>query len=156
MNTFVENFRGCYRTGVDGGRDMRSFSGLYFILRMVVCLIALFSFNVINNYVTDFNYCGVTFLIVALTIALVQPYRKAYANVLDTLLLTDLALILLCNYCNTGSSTTLSDRFNPSRVLSLAPMVMFILILVLRMIYKYFKSAISGFSHISVTNCSVD
>ena len=33
VNTFVEKFYGCYRDGLDGGRDMRSFAALYFIIR---------------------------------------------------------------------------------------------------------------------------
>ena len=37
---FVEKFHDCYRNGLDGGRDMRSFSGLYFGLR----ILAPFSF----------------------------------------------------------------------------------------------------------------
>ena len=36
LQTFVEKFHQCYRDGLDGGRDMRSFSGLYFILRGVL------------------------------------------------------------------------------------------------------------------------
>ena len=33
VNIFFEKLSGCYRNGLDGGRDMRSFSGLYFFLR---------------------------------------------------------------------------------------------------------------------------
>ena len=29
LNIFVEKFYTCYRDGLSGGRDMRSFSGLY-------------------------------------------------------------------------------------------------------------------------------
>ena len=32
LTAFVEKFSGCYKDGLDGGRDMRSFSGLYFVL----------------------------------------------------------------------------------------------------------------------------
>ena len=41
VNTFVERFHGSYRNGLDGGRDMRSFSGLYFALRIVVCVLPI-------------------------------------------------------------------------------------------------------------------
>ena len=30
---FVETFYGCYRNGLDGGKDMRSFADLHFVLR---------------------------------------------------------------------------------------------------------------------------
>ena len=38
LNTFVEKFYGCYRNGLDGGKDMRSFAGLYFAVRIVLLL----------------------------------------------------------------------------------------------------------------------
>ena len=36
LNTFIEKFQGCYRDGLDGSRDMRSFLGFYFFLRVLV------------------------------------------------------------------------------------------------------------------------
>ena len=36
INIFVEKFYGCYRDGLDGGRDMRSFAGFHFILRYLL------------------------------------------------------------------------------------------------------------------------
>ena len=36
LYTFVEKFYGCYRNGLDGGKDMRSFAGLYFVLRLML------------------------------------------------------------------------------------------------------------------------
>ena len=41
VNIFVEKVHNCYRNGLDGGRDLRSFSGLYFFLRMAVFLVGL-------------------------------------------------------------------------------------------------------------------
>ena len=38
VNIFIEKFHSCYRNGLDGGRDMRSFSGLYFALRILLPL----------------------------------------------------------------------------------------------------------------------
>jgi hypothetical protein len=38
INTFAEKFYSCYRTGLDGGRDMRSFAGLYFASRILLFL----------------------------------------------------------------------------------------------------------------------
>ena len=39
LNIFTEKIQGCYRNGLDGDRDMRSFSGLYFFLRIVPFLL---------------------------------------------------------------------------------------------------------------------
>ena len=38
INTFIEKFYSSYRTGLDGGRDMRSFAGLYFAARVLLFL----------------------------------------------------------------------------------------------------------------------
>ena len=35
LTIFVEKFHSCYRDGLDSGRDMRSFSGFYFLLRIL-------------------------------------------------------------------------------------------------------------------------
>ena len=37
VNIFLDKVYGCYRNGLDGGRDTRSFSGIYFFLQIVAC-----------------------------------------------------------------------------------------------------------------------
>ena len=37
LDIFVDKVHGCYRNGLNGGKDMRSFSGLLFVLR--ICLL---------------------------------------------------------------------------------------------------------------------
>ena len=135
VSTFVENFHGHYRNGLDGGRDMRSLSGLYFILEIVANFILGLSVCVIKDY--SFYYSGVASLTVALTIALVRPYKKAYANILDTLILVDLVLIRFYNYYNNGSSLYVWLIY--PRILTDAPMVLFIAVLLFKMIYKVFQ-----------------
>ena len=43
INIFVERFYSCYKDGLDGGRDMRSFAGFYFLLRYTLFLTAILS-----------------------------------------------------------------------------------------------------------------
>ena len=38
VQVFIDKVYSCYRNGLDGGRDMRSFSGLYFLLRLAAYL----------------------------------------------------------------------------------------------------------------------
>ena len=82
LTTFVEKFHGCYRDGLNGGKDMRSFSGLYFFL---ICLVYLR-----NAYVPydlklfPFIYASLIFVASALLIAFIKSYKKRYMNVLDT------------------------------------------------------------------------
>ena len=88
--TFVEKFHGCYRDGLDGGRDMRSFAGLYFFLRFVPFLFRINKHIVINAV---WSYLVFIFLACTLLIALARPYKRMYMNVIDTLLLADLTLL---------------------------------------------------------------
>ena len=86
LNIFVEKYYSCYRDGLDGGRDMRSFASLYFIIKIIFIVIGIIDFS--------FMY---TILIgsTAFFIALVQPYKKYYMNILDSLLLANLTFIYL-------------------------------------------------------------
>ena len=43
VNLIVDKVHNCYRNGLDGGRDLRSFSGLYFFLRMALYLLGVLS-----------------------------------------------------------------------------------------------------------------
>ena len=101
VNIFVEKVHNCYRNGLDGGRDLRSFSGLYFFLRMAVFLVGLLSDRLlkINNniWMTDAIWfpIGTVLMITALTVALIKPYQKNYMNYLDTLLLSTIAFCCL-------------------------------------------------------------
>ena len=91
ISIFVDKFHCCYRDGTDGGRDMRSFSGLYFLMRYLVCL------SLVSHNLPIFSSLSIaTFLYVAsaVFIALIKPYKKTYMNVLDTVLLLFLALLI--------------------------------------------------------------
>ena len=87
----MEKFHGCYRDGLDGGKDMRSFSGLYFFL---VCLVMLHNAIVYRNLkLYTFIYASLIFVASALLIAFIKPYKQKYMNVLDTLLLVHLTVV---------------------------------------------------------------
>ena len=81
VSTFVETFHGCYSDGLSGGRDMRSFAGLYFFL---VCLKYIYP---------PFVFASLVFLATALLVAFLKPYKQMYMNVCDTLLLAHLTII---------------------------------------------------------------
>ena len=98
VHIFVEKVSGCYRDGLDDSRDMRSLSGFYFLLRMIMAVVGVLSYSFLNiNHVWTFKVIwiplGTVFMIAALMIALIKPYRKSYMVYLDCLLLTNLALI---------------------------------------------------------------
>ena len=45
LNIFVEKFQYCYRDGLDGAKSRRSLSAIYFLLRIIVCLIEVVNRN---------------------------------------------------------------------------------------------------------------
>ena len=90
---FVEKFYGCYRNGLDGGKDMRSFAGLSFVLRVM-----LFFTNAIGSELKISNNDpyftrNIAFTVALLLISLCRPYKYMYMNVLDVLLLAHLGLL---------------------------------------------------------------
>ena len=126
--TFVGKFHGCYRDGLDGGKDLRSFCGLYFLL--VILLTQGYHFHRKLHISPWLSYAFI-FLIFSLLIALIQPYKKKYINILDSLLLVHLTVICLL----------LSRDYFPGDgaqilVMTLLPVAMFGLFVVFKIISK--------------------
>ena len=96
LNIFTEKVYGCYRNGLHGRRDMRYFSGLYFILRITPFLIKLITRPFSTYYATvtfHWYYSGTVFFAIALIVGITKPYKRAYMNYLDTLILSNLAVL---------------------------------------------------------------
>ena len=98
MHTFIDKVHCCYRNGLDGGRDMRSFSGLYFFPRYSAYLPILIS-PLINTqshskvYIDKWIFLGTFFCIISLSMTYIRPHKKAYMNYMDALLLLNMALL---------------------------------------------------------------
>jgi hypothetical protein len=90
LNIFVEKYYSCYRDGTDGGKDMRSLASVYFILRWIV----IFIFQ-LTSLSTSLTFAIVLYTSYGILIALVRPYKKTYMNVIDTLIMANLALLVL-------------------------------------------------------------
>ena len=96
VTIFTDKIQSCYRNSLDGGKDMRSFSAFYFFLRMTYNSFSLVIKHSFKRPVY-FRY-GLTFIMLALVVALIRPYRKTYMNVLDTFLLTTLSLLYFSEF----------------------------------------------------------
>ena len=92
VTTFVNKFHGCYRDGLDGGRDMRSLSGLYFFFRTFLIYGDVLLFHALPN---TWLSCVLLFSATALLIAYLKPYKKTYMNILDIAFLAILSLLCL-------------------------------------------------------------
>ena len=85
LNFFLDKFYSCYKDGLNGGKDMRSFASTYFFL--VLLAYVLWSFNSHYFLLTAlFGGCSLLILIV-------QPHKKRYITVLESLVLGNLAFL---------------------------------------------------------------
>ena len=136
INTFLEKFYSCYRTGLDGGRDMRSFAGLYFAARTLLFLSNTIAI-ILNVSANDPSFIrGIIIAITALLIALCRPYKKTYMNVLDTILLLHFGLLCHLVSAETGFSNKnliLAITFEVMVVLPLLCCVLFLTAKVLKL-----------------------
>ena len=129
VKIFVDKIQTHYRNGLDGGKDMRSFSSLYLYMRFGVFMIdgAIQAMDLTHN--SSYSYGHIT-LCTALLIALVRPYQNESMNNIDTLLLSNLS-----HFCFAMSS----GQFVFARVLLFIPMVIFIGTLAFKTIQRLIK-----------------
>ena len=121
ITMFVDRFYDCYRDGLNGGRDLRTLSGAYFVLRMVLILMTdIGSINISLFYIV------IVLLCVALFFAYVQPYKRSSDNILDTLLLTWLVLFAVYFLCLSA------DNILVGAVLGIIPFIVFLLVFTLK------------------------
>ena len=107
VNIFVQKFHRCYKDGLNGQRDMRSCSGLYFLLRLIPFLIP-FTHHILH--VSQWTFDSLMYSTIAVAIALIKLYKKNCMNILDALILLNNAaishLVTSSGYL-TGSSTNI-------------------------------------------------
>ena len=148
LNIFIEKFHCCYRDGLNGAKDMRSFSGIYFLLRIIVYSTAIFNFTTLN--VDRELFRGLIFLAIALLIALSQPYKKTYMNIVDSILLSHTA-----NLCYiTASSGTLLNQPQFFLLLmyfiSALPFIILLFVTAYRMVYGIFTQYVSSMQYFTL------
>ena len=142
LNIFIEKFHCCYRDGLDGAKDMRSFSGIYFLLRIIVYCTVTLNHTTIN---LDRQLIrGFIFSATALLIVVSRPYKKTYMNVVDSILLSHTAS--LCYI--TASTSSLKNKpqfFLPMMHLMIAfPFVILLLVTAYKMALGIFKQQMSS------------
>ena len=155
LTAFTEKFYRDYRDGLDDGRDMRSFAGFYFLLRYLPFL--YYGLRLQYTFLNLWIYCVLIFLSSALIISLIQPYKKTYMNVVDTLLLALLAYtcaVLSQRTLSAGMETHLSIIFCiPSLVLVL--ILIYLLSSVLMKLCRWITRVVTA-KYKSYRNCSLD
>ena len=145
LNTFMEKFHYCYKDGLDDTNDMRSFSGIYFLLRIIIysaeslCWITLDW----DQYFTR----GLVFSIAAILIALSRPCKKAYMNIMDCILLFHVA-----TFCYMMTSTNRKPHIllPLMHIMIALPFIIILLLPVYRITRGIFRKS---FSHWSPLQC---
>ena len=126
IHIFLDKVYGCYRNGLDGGRDMRSFSGLYFLLGITAYFTVLLSHAMSSYlYVSRWFAIGTLFFIITLAVMIAKPYQKAYMNHLDTLILSNCTI--LCYVLSSGFRTHLV-----AQILITTPIAVFIVSIIFK------------------------
>jgi hypothetical protein len=128
VNIFVDKLQNSYRSHLDGGWDMRSFSALYFYLRIGIYLVAAI-FSLLLNGI--WFSTGFVSLSIAFIIAIVRPYKMIYMSIMDALLLTNYALLCF--------AMTMDFQHSPIKFFIKAPAIIFILIILVRTFWRVYK-----------------
>jgi len=83
IHVFLDTFHGCYKG------KLRFFSGLYLFFRLIVNVAYILSDSFIYQFVVQ-QFACVTMLVL---VALLQPYKDMYLNVVDALIFADLLIL---------------------------------------------------------------
>ena len=143
LNIFIEKFHCCYKDGLDDTKDMRSFSGIYFLLRIIIYFAGLINIKTLK-FNTHFAQ-GFIFSVAAFIVAICRPYKRTCMNIIDCILLFHTAT--LCYIM--ASTSSLSQKRKPPiflPVMHIMIAIPFIIILLLAgyrmtqgIIRKYFS-----------------
>ena len=88
LHTFMDTFQGHYKNGTNATRDLRFFSGLYLLLRVVV-----YASTVVTYQLSSYAYTTVIIAMLALSVALARPYKKNIYNIIDACLLINTTVV---------------------------------------------------------------
>ena len=122
---------------------MRSFSGIYFLLRIIIYSAEVFS--IVTLKLDPHFVYGFIFSVAALIIALSQPYKRKYMNIMDCILLFHIATFC---YIIIASTTSLKDKpsiFQPMMQVMIAfPFIFIFLITIYRITSGIFKKTLQS------------
>jgi hypothetical protein len=131
VEIFVKKFHRCYKDGINGQRDMRSCSGLYFLLRLIPYLQFLMKF-ILHHKFLKWTLDVIVHSTVAILIAFFKPYKKFYMNVLDMLILLNSTAI--CHLITSSGYRISSSKY--IYTLCLLPGSVFWVCIILKLLAK--------------------
>ena len=123
LMVFTDAFQGAYKNGTNGTRDHRWFALVYPSGRII-------SYIIYALTLSSFSFALITFLLIGIAalITVVQPYKKAWHNIIDTLLILTLTTI-------TASKTSQLSSIERQHTQSYAADVSFVLASLIPLLY---------------------
>ena len=86
----MDTFQGHYKNGTNATRDLRFFSGLYLLLRVVV-----YASTVVTYQIASYAYTTVIIAMLAVSVALARPYKTHIYNIVDAFLLYNITMLYI-------------------------------------------------------------
>ena len=92
LHTFMDSFYGCYKNGTQPGtRDCRWFASLFYILRFLFFIIALFTLNSMF-----FIFCSMCLILFAILLLNIDPFKADLSRYSD---INIFFILLLASWC---------------------------------------------------------
>ena len=148
LRAFMDSFQGCYRIGTEKTRDARSFSCVYFILRIVVLAVMMSAMDSVVEGMLQV----MTMIMVVCLLVTVQPYKKQWNNTLDVFIFCVLILVKVTILVQSVSHQLNNEFVALGIIMMLLPLV-YISVYVGR---RLFKKCYKKKSKISSENEDVD
>ena len=129
LHTFMDTFQGHYKNGTSGTRDLRFFSGLYLLLRVVV-----YASTVLSYQFGSYMYTTVIIAVFSVSVALARPYKEYIHNVIDSgfLIVTALLYVTVVSFTFGGSDRTGNSSALVNILFLITPFIYVIILLVFR------------------------
>ena len=90
LHIFMDTFQGHYKNGTNGTRDLRFFSGLNLLLRVIVC-----ASTVLNYQIESYAYITLIICVLAISVALALPYKSYIHNVIESFFLIIISMLFV-------------------------------------------------------------
>lgn len=94
ITMFLDKFYSCFRDGLDGGRDIRSFVSIYYLMYWITFILSLVQ-EIYRYTLLHINFGAIMFTVFGFLVAIVRPYKTTFMNASDSLILTNLALFYI-------------------------------------------------------------
>ena len=106
LHTFMDSFYGCYKNGTEPGtRDCRWFASLFYIVRILIFLIAVFTLNAIFHVIS--SMCLVLFAVLMLN---VRPFKTDFSHYTE---INAIFILLFASWTVTVTGLNITKVKNP-------------------------------------------